>query len=142
MGGYHVFDGNNPHVYLTPDNVLSLIGDGLLDPPSEEEIQDHSKSDSFAKALVLVQTLWFVMQCIARAIEHLPITELEIATVAYTIPIVGIYICWWNKPLGISQPIRVQKSLTGELYDHGSQSLWLGFVDSLSGTCQFLYSLR
>jgi hypothetical protein len=74
------------------------------------------------------------MQCVARHIKHLPITELEIATVAYTIPIVGIYICWWDKPLGLSQPIRVRKSLMGELPNHDSRSLWASFIDSLTGT--------
>ena len=134
MGGYHQFDGDKPLVHLLPNDVLFLIADGLLDPPSEEEIQDRGKSDFFAKGIVLVQTLWFTTQCVARHIKHLPITELEIATVAYTIPIVGIYICWWDKPLGLSQPIRVQKSLMGERPNHDSRSLWASFIHSLTGT--------
>lgn len=44
--------------------------------PTEEEIKDRGKSDWLAKSLVLLQTSWFVIQCIARAIEHLPITHL------------------------------------------------------------------
>lgn len=55
------------------------------------------------------------MQCIARHIEHLPITALEIATLAYTVPIVGIYTCWWTKPLGVTQPIRIQKGMLGHI---------------------------
>lgn len=101
MGGFHQFDGDLPGVHLVPGDVIHLISEGVLIPPSEQEIKDRSKADSFSKLIVLVQTLWFVMQSIARHIEHLPITELEIATLAYTIPILGIYICWWNKPLGV-----------------------------------------
>ena len=51
--------------------------------PTEVEIKDKGKSDWFAKSLVLVQTSWFVMQRIARAIKYLPVTHLEIVTLAY-----------------------------------------------------------
>lgn len=108
---------------------------GLLTPPSEEEIKDRSKADSLSKLIVLVQTLWFVMQCIARHIEHLPITELEIATLAYTVPILGIYICWWNKPLGVTQPIRISMS-SWKVHRTNSQSFWDSFVVSLTGEFQ------
>ena len=45
--------------------------------PTEAEIKDRGKSDWLAKSLVLLQTSWFVMQCIARAHAHLPVTHLE-----------------------------------------------------------------
>lgn len=109
MGGFHTFNNcNEPGITLTPLHVVELVRQGLIIPPTEQEINDRSKSDPFSKSLALVQTLWFAMQCIARHIEHLPITQLEIATLAYIIPIVGIYICWWNKPLGVAEPVQVQ----------------------------------
>ena len=52
--------------------------------PTEEEIKDKGESNWLTKALVLIQTTWFVVQCIARAIRDLPVTELEIVTLAYT----------------------------------------------------------
>lgn len=109
MGGFHVYDGNEPYCPLLLEDVVQLIRAGLIVLPSEEEIQDRSKSDWVAKSIVLVHTSWFVMQCVARHFEHLSITELEIATAAYTILIVLIYISWWSKPLGVAQPIRVPK---------------------------------
>ena len=75
--------------------------------PTKEEIEDKGKSDWLAKSLVLLQTSWFVMQCIARAIEHLPITHLEIVTLAYAAMNFVIYIFWWNKPLNVNRPVRV-----------------------------------
>lgn len=99
------------------------MSQGVLALPSEEEIKDRSKADSFSKIVVLVQTLWFVMQCIARHNEHLSITELEIATLAYAVPILGIYICWWNKPLGVTQPIRIPKSIWNSPIPSDSASL-------------------
>ena len=75
--------------------------------PTEEEIKDRGKSDWLAKSLVLLQTSWFMMQCIARAIDHLPVTHLEIVTLAYAAMNFVIYIFWWNKPLNVNRPVRV-----------------------------------
>ena len=47
------------------------------------------------------------MQCIARAIKHLPVTHLEIVTLAYAAMNFVIYIFWWNKPLNVDRPVRV-----------------------------------
>ena len=46
--------------------------------PTEAEIKDKGKSDWLAKSLVILQMLWFIMQCIACGIKHLPVTHLEI----------------------------------------------------------------
>ena len=75
--------------------------------PTKEEIKDKGKSDWLAKSLVLLQTSWFVMQCIARAIEHIPVTHLEIITLAYAAMNFVIYIFWWNKPLNVNRPVQV-----------------------------------
>ena len=52
-----------------------------------------------------------MMQCIARAIEHLPITHLEIVTFAYAAMNFVIYVFWWNKPLNVDQPVQVFRKL-------------------------------
>lgn len=129
MGGFHQFDGNKPGVFLRPDDVVQLVSEGRLVPPSEEDILDRSKTDSFSKMIVLGQTLWFIMQCIARHLQHLPITQLEIATLAYTTAIVGAYVCWWHKPLGIVQPVRV----SARVWSHPPQDRQnFDFTDRLS----------
>jgi hypothetical protein len=114
MGGFHYFEGSDKagdpyHAVhpLTDENVLSMLRNKTLTLPTKEEIQDRSKSDWLAKTIVLLQTLWFVAQCVARSIEHLPTTELEIVTLAYTVINVGIFIAWWDKPYHINRPIRV-----------------------------------
>ncbi|KAI9507066.1 hypothetical protein F5148DRAFT_1208293 [Russula earlei] len=38
-----------------------------------------SKGDAASKTLVVMQTGWFVMQCVARVVQGLPVTELELA---------------------------------------------------------------
>ena len=120
MGGFHLFERSSRET--NDDDRCILQDDKPLHPldandllrysesiimPTEEEIRDRGKSDWLAKSLVLLQTSWFVMQCIARAIRHLPITHLEIITLAYAAMNFVIYIFWWNKPLNVNRPIRV-----------------------------------
>ena len=123
MGGFHLFEhgseekGNNDRGVSQVDNkplhplkasdLQNCDGYESFVMPTEEEIKDKGKSDWLAKSLVLLQTSWFVMQCIARAIGHLPVTHLEIVTLAYAAMNFVIYIFWWNKPLNVNRPIRV-----------------------------------
>jgi hypothetical protein len=111
MGGFHYFSDTGVHYPLTPDDVGYLLEKGQITLPTKAEIQDKSKSDWFAKTLVLIQTLWFVMQCIARRLERLPTTELEIVTLAYTTISFGMFIAWWDKPCNVECPIRVSQEL-------------------------------
>ena len=89
------------------DNTAVDFDFSSLTVPTEDEIKDKGKSDWLAKSLALFQTSWFVMQCIARAVEHLPVTHLEIVTLAYAAVNLVIYIFWWNKPLNVNRPVRV-----------------------------------
>ena len=127
MGGFHLFERN--HKDMGEDNRnISQEDDKPLHPlqardledcngyesfimPTKVEIQDKGKSDWLAKLLVLLQTSWFIMQCIARAREHLPVTHLEIVTLAYAAMNFVIYIFWWNKPLNVNRPVRVFRKL-------------------------------
>ena len=157
MGGFHLFKrgskrtsdtpiSHNEDTPLHPLAAIHLYGDNTtLDidfssfpVPTEEEIKDKGKSDWLAKSLVLLQTSWFVMQCIARAIERLPVTHLEIVTLAYAAMNFVIYAFWWNKPLNVNRPVRVfRKSetisearaweLASEVNYHGLETI-LNFI--------------
>ena len=140
MGGFHLFqrssreaENNYLAVLHEDDNPLypldsSNFFSGILNltdidvtsftVPTKEEIEDKGKSDWLAKSLVLLQTSWFVMQCIARAIEHLPITHLEIVTLAYAAMNFVIYIFWWNKPLNVNRPVRVFRKSEASVTQH------------------------
>jgi hypothetical protein len=79
--------------------------------PSKTELKDKGKADVLAKAIALIQTLWFIAQCIARGLEHLPLTEIEVVTLAYTTVNAFIFYFWWNKPKDVECPVRVYKTL-------------------------------
>jgi len=103
-----------------------MLRDKTLLLPTEQELQNQSKSDGFAKTFVLLQTLWFVAQCIARRIENLPTTQLEIVTLAYTAIYVGIFIAWWDKPRNVNCPIRVFQGPVGT--NSGEWHGWFDYV--------------
>ena len=129
MGGFHLFERNSGTTNNVDRGISPEDGDPLhpLEASNlrdycesfimltEAEIMDKGKSDWVAKSLVLLQTSWFVMQCIARAMRHLPVTHLEIITLAYAAMNFVIFILWWKKPRNVHRPIRVfRRSGSGE----------------------------
>ncbi|KAK7019390.1 hypothetical protein VNI00_018103 [Paramarasmius palmivorus] len=103
-----------------PTTILEfLIAKGYI-TLTEDYIKDNlSHSDVITKSIAVIQTTWFILQVIARAVEGLAITELEIITVGFAILNFGTYFLWWNKPLRVRHPIRVywrhtEKSVGGD----------------------------
>ena len=76
---------------------------------TKEEIEDRSKDDMLSKVIILVQTGWFILQLLARAIQHMPATELEIVTLGFAILNFVIYGLWWNKPLDVRCPLVIRE---------------------------------
>ena len=139
MGGFHFFrlptgapyvalplESSSPSEFVVPsgrhsrkDEIpirpveMSNIPIEILDmiTPTEEDLRDKSKSDGLTKLIVLIQTAWFVIQCIVRGIQHLPLTELEIVTLAYAMINFFIYVFWWDKPRNVECPVRVYTTI-------------------------------
>jgi hypothetical protein len=111
MGGFELYDsdGERPLYPLDIERIEKLVQNGAIDFPKieEKEIEDRSKGDIISKGLAVVQTGWFIAQCIARGAEHLATTELEIMTVAFAFLNFVTYIFWWHKPLNVTCPIRI-----------------------------------
>lgn len=84
---------------------------------TEQEIADKSKGDMLSKGLVIIQTGWFVLQCIARGVEHLPITQIEIMTLAYAVLNFVTYSIWWKKPLNVQCPCPVLRKASSKRQD-------------------------
>ncbi|KAK0197621.1 hypothetical protein F5146DRAFT_921541, partial [Armillaria mellea] len=70
-----------------------------------EEIEDKSKGDVFSKTISILQLAWFIVQCIARATQHLPITLLEMTALAFASLSIITYFLWWYKPLNVKYHI-------------------------------------
>lgn len=83
------------HHYITLPNSAS------------QEIMDKSKADAVVKGLVCLQACWLLLQCIARAIQHLPLTTLELSTMAYVFFTAIVYASLWHKPLDVRVPTTI-----------------------------------
>ncbi|KZP11775.1 hypothetical protein FIBSPDRAFT_712944, partial [Athelia psychrophila] len=123
MGGFHYYQNGKPMSPLQVDGVsgwddnygdqslyiLALVKSRSLVPPTSDELGDKSKGDALSKTIAILQTLWFIAQCIARRVGNLAITNLEIMTLAYTVITLAMYTAWWHKPLNVRCPIRVKR---------------------------------
>ena len=122
MGGFHLFERSSDETIndnrripriddeLHPLQAIDLVSCDVYKSftmPTEAKIQVRGKSDQLCKSFIRLQTPWFVLQCIAHAIRHLPVNHLEIVMLAYTAKNIVIYIFWWNKPLNVNQSIQV-----------------------------------
>ncbi|KAF7356065.1 hypothetical protein MVEN_00936300 [Mycena venus] len=72
-----------------------------------EDIKDKSMGDALSKGVALAQGIWFITQCLARVHQHLVVTELEVATLAFAVVNVFIWLLWWDKPLDVQRQIVV-----------------------------------
>jgi len=96
---------------LWPNQYQWLLEERLVDWKdhdawglSEENIHDKSNADSTVKVFALLQVLWFVAQCIMRAVHHLPLSQIESMTLSY-VPLFAVtYFFWWMKPKDVLTP--------------------------------------
>ncbi len=77
---------------------------------SAETIEDKSNGDALSKTFSILQISWFIVQCIARAIRHLPITLLEMTAIAFAGLSMILYFLWWYKPLNVKYQISLDGS--------------------------------
>ncbi|KAK7024606.1 hypothetical protein VNI00_016167 [Paramarasmius palmivorus] len=111
---------------------------------TEDEIKDRSHADVITKSIAVIQTIWFIMQVIARAVEGLAITELEIITVGFAILNFGTYFLWWNKPLRVRHPVRVywrQTETSGAGGAGGGEGgIWTTCWEGVGAIVEYIYA--
>ncbi|KLO14046.1 hypothetical protein SCHPADRAFT_827045 [Schizopora paradoxa] len=130
MGGFaikHVDDNGvetSPIKKLTHGGVTELMKrypDSIPDL-SLESITDREKSTNLGKALLIVQVLWFCLNCVSRLAEQLPLSLLEVTTLAHGLFTLLSYAMWWSKPLNIDAPTQVTLAPTYSVGIFGTTS--------------------
>lgn len=129
MGGFILSSKSADLEVLTPERFQKLLGRGRIQFPniSAEDIKALGKGDGLSKTIVLCQTLWFITQCISRAIQGLVITELELVTVAFCFVNGFMYFLWFDKPLDATYVVRLE--WVGE-YNQRASGFSFGITDS------------
>lgn len=111
MGGFVLHDSkiDQPLRVLSHREFDQLLNEGRIQMPkiSEADIQDRSKADGLSKAVVLVQIVWFIVQCIARRAQGLVTTEFELVTVSFAALNGVMYYLWWDKPLDVHSTVAI-----------------------------------
>ncbi|TFK59897.1 hypothetical protein BDN72DRAFT_805965 [Pluteus cervinus] len=114
MGAFGRKDTNQ---ILFPPTLIELLRNGSIHPDSlrltQKQVEDRSKGDTLSKLLVASQTSWFVIECMARWYMKLPLTEVEVVTLAFAVLNVFTYAFWWGKPLDVQCPIYVEVKSSG-----------------------------
>lgn len=106
--------------------IVYLVEKGYIEIPSKtvtvKDIEDKSKADKFAKVVAVIQTTYLILECIARRIQSLAISPLELTTLAFIPCTLATYFMWMDKPLGVntSTPIYTTTPLSKILADAGS----------------------
>jgi hypothetical protein len=109
MGGFMLYVDGKPRATLTPKELERFIHEGSVEMPiiAEADIEDRSKGDDLSKGIAILQLAWFVVQLVARYVQNLPITLLELDTLAL-VALTGIaYRSWWKKPKDVRRPHAV-----------------------------------
>ena len=94
-------------IYPTCAELAGMGRNGeLRSPPiSAAELQSRSKSSPFLKVITIFQVVWFGLQVLFRALDHLHVTALEISVIAFIFCSLLTYLFNWNLPQDIEYAI-------------------------------------
>ena len=102
---------------LTLEMLKELVKDPEFEiEATEDDITYRSKGDALSKIIFILQSTWFILQCLGRWRQGLNLTPLELTTLALA-SLNGItFVLWWDKPLGAQAVVRVhlKRRLTDE----------------------------
>ena len=109
----------------------------------EGDIKDKSKADWLVKAAAVFQIAQLILDVAVRAAAALPVTQLEIATCAFSAFAVATYVSNWWKPYGISQPTKLPYPLFSTMpWQERAQSVMLRLLSPARAAQQARYSTR
>lgn len=109
MGGFMLYADGEMIKTLDIKTLEQLEREERIEWPkiTKKEIEDRSKGDFLSKGIAVLQTTWFITQCILRRVANISLTQVELATVAFSALNVVLWILWFNKPLGVAYPFQV-----------------------------------
>jgi len=77
---------------------------------SARELEGLGNGDTVVKFLAVLQLCWFLVQLIGRRSNNLPLSQLEIATLAFAASSLFTYILLWERPRGIEHRYKIEAS--------------------------------
>lgn len=113
-GGFILYTTDFKPIPLNEQQLLYLIKKRYVKYPTitTQAIDDKNKVDVLLRLISLLQILWFTSSLIARAVQGLVITAMELTTAAFILCSLGTTFCWWNKGADVTIPDRIHSSKT------------------------------
>jgi hypothetical protein len=126
MGGLHLHSPNWKSFPIDAKQLHHLVIRGHVPYPelSDMHIRDKNKVDGMLRLITLIQSLWFIVNIIFRASQHLAITALELSTSAFVMFSTAISLCWMLKPADVQTPdyVRIETEVAAILQDGGEEA--------------------
>ena len=125
MGGFYLKLSDVEPFPLDSAKIIWLFRQGYLSRERlgseivlpKREIEDKNKADNTVRLITSLQTIWFVINIIGRAIQHLAITTMELTVCGFIVTTIPVIFFWSHKPADIntSQVINLDIS-TDEIH--------------------------
>ncbi|KAG2070610.1 hypothetical protein BDR04DRAFT_1018364 [Suillus decipiens] len=114
MGGFKLYVNDEPRSTLTPDELLGFVREGSVELPVivKADIEDRSKGDALSKGIAIFQLVWFAVQLAVRYFQNLPMSLLELDTLAVAVLTSIAYGFWLKKPKDVGLPHAVDWKAT------------------------------
>jgi len=154
MGGFVLHDPSWVPFPLNAKQVHYLVAEGYLPFSTvgidDRMIEDKNKGDAIARLIAVFQILWFTLNILGRAIQHLAITTLELTTLSFICCSLGTWFFWSPKPKDVGIAITLEPNArisdilvrAGDIARNPYKSTPLDFVgaESLSSVSQLYWA--
>lgn len=109
-GGFWVRTRDGEESKCHPERLRNLIINDSIKGPSisQDELKSRSRADWIVKGLAIAQILWFLTQCLVRAVQHFHVASLEILTVAIIFCSIFTYSFSFQKPQDVEFPVFIE----------------------------------
>lgn len=94
---------------IDAEQLFYLVDLKYIEYP-EVHKDDLADSDGLARHLTIIQVIWFTINSIGRLIQHLPITTLELTTLAFIPWTIATRFWWYHKPSPVGRATVLQCS--------------------------------
>ena len=109
MGGFLLYKDGQPFQVVSPELFTQLLERSCIEFPfaSTEELRERSMAHPLFAAITLLQSIWFIIQCISRRVQGFVITQLELVTLSLVVMNGILLLFWWYKPLDPHTFVRI-----------------------------------
>ncbi|KAK3904899.1 hypothetical protein C8A05DRAFT_42099 [Staphylotrichum tortipilum] len=114
MGGFVLeARGLEQPIPLDAEQLFYLINHNYVEYPTitKRELDDRDKSDGLSRLIAVFQATWFIVGLIARGVQGLAITTIELTTVSFVVILFGTSWCWKDKPSCVETTIVLKTTV-------------------------------